>query len=109
MGLTEEMIAANVRNWLADLAIGAKAVSKTLSLGKEPEWKYNVSCYADVNIDNVITVAVHNIKEVAEVSGLELKHRDFVEGDYYYQSFSGEDFIIFNGVKFSDLILNKES
>lgn len=111
MSLQQQMIAANVRNWLVDLATGAKAMSTTMLCApceKSYEWKYEASTYSDVVIDGLPTVHVHNIKLVAEVAELELQHRTFKKGDYYYQSFAGEDFVVFNGVRFSDMALKKE-
>ena len=107
MGATQEMIAANVRNWLQDLAIGAKAVNTKMMCGvaKEgEEWKVEASTYEDSMRDGIITVHVHNIKQVAKAAEFDLQHRDFTPVDYYYTSFIGEDFFIFNGVKFSGMI-----
>lgn len=107
MGVTNEMIAANVRNWLQDLAIGAKAVNTKMMCGvaKEgEEWKVEASTYEDSMHDGIITVHIHNIERVAEAAELDLQHRDFTPVDEYYSPFTGEDFFIFNGVKFSDMI-----
>lgn len=107
MGVTNEMISANVRNWLQDLAIGAKAMNKEMLCGvAEPdrEWQVKASTYDDVMHDGIITVHIHNIKCVAEAAELDLQHRDFTPVDEYYAPFTGEDFFIFNGVKFSDMI-----
>ncbi len=107
MGVTNEMISANVRNWLQDLAIGAKAMNKEMMCGvaeRDREWKVKASTYDDVMHDGIITVHIHNIKCVAEATELDLQHRDFTPVDDYYTSFTGEDFFIFNGVKFSDMI-----
>ena len=107
MGVTNEMISANVRNWLQDLAIGAKAMNKEIMCGvaeNGEEWKVKASTYDDVMHDGIITVHIHNIKCVAEAAELDLQHRDFTPVDEYYSPFTGEDFFIFNGVKFSDMI-----
>jgi hypothetical protein len=107
MGVTNEMISANVRNWLQDLAIGAKAMNKEIMCGvaeSGEEWKIKASTYADVMHDGIITVHIHNIERVAEAAELDLQHRDFTPVDEYYAPFTGEDFFIFNGVKFSDMI-----
>lgn len=107
MGVTNEMISANVRNWLQDLAIGAKAMNKEMLCGvaeNGEEWKVKASTYNDVMHDGIITVHIHNIERVAEAAELDLQHRDFTPVDDYYASFTGEDFFIFNGVKFSDMI-----
>lgn len=107
MGVTNEMISANVRNWLQDLAIGAKAVNTKMMCGvaKEgEEWKVEASTYEDSMRDGIITVHIHNIERVAEAAEFDLQHRDFTPVDEYYSPFTGEDFFIFNGVKFSDMI-----
>lgn len=109
MSVTNEMIAANVRNWLQDLAIGAKAVNTKMMCGVEEEgreWRVEAEAYdrADIVHDGIITVYVHNIKQVAKGAELDLQHRDFTPIDDYYRSFTGEDFFIFNDVKFSGMI-----
>lgn len=107
MGVTNEMISANVRNWLQDLAIGAKAMNREILCGvaeNGEEWKVKAFTYDDVMHDGIITVHIHNIERVAEAAELDLQHRDFTPVDEYYAPFTGEDFFIFNGVKFSDMI-----
>ena len=109
MSVTNEMIAANVRNWLQDLAIGAKAVNTKMMCGVEEEgreWRVEAETYARADIvhDGIITVYVHNIKQVAKGAELDLQHRDFTPVDDYYRAFTGEDFFIFNDVKFSGMI-----
>lgn len=111
MSLQQQMIAANVRNWLMDLATGAKAMSAKVLCApceKNEEWRYEVSTYSDIVVDGIPTVHVHGIKLIAEVAELDLQHRTFKKGDYYYRSFAGEDFVVFNGVKFSDMILKEK-
>ena len=108
MGATNEMISANVRNWLQDLAIGAKAVNTKMMCGVAEEgyeWRFQAETYEKVFHDGIITVHVHNIGRVAEAAEFDLQHRDFTPADEYYRSFTGEDFFIFNGVKFSDMII----
>lgn len=109
--MKNEMIAADIRNWLMDMATGAKAMTKHMKCAdveSGDEWKVTSYPYHDVIVDSVITVLLHDIESVADGAGLQLYHRDFVEGDNYFNAFSGEDFVMFNGVKFSDLILRKE-
>ena len=95
-----EKFAAEVRNWFADLAIGAKAQTKELFWG---EWPWQRSSTFDNSIrDGIPTVNVHHLKDLAKLAGFEVLHRDYVLGDNYYAVFRGEDFVIFNGVKFAD-------
>ena len=98
--MDNEMFAADVRNWFADLAIGAKATLKTIQWGDNP-WEYSRT-FNNATRDGVPTVNVHNLEELAERAGFELLHRDFVVGDYYYTCFRSENFVMFNGVKFAD-------
>ena len=108
MSLQEQMIVANIRNWLTDLAIGAKASATKVrfaSCEESEAFKYEAGTYEDFIRDNVPTVLVHNLKELAEAADLEIQHRKLKKGDYYYGSFVSEDFFVFNDVKFSDMTL----
>lgn len=108
--MTQEQYAADIRNWLAGLAIGAKAntrIVRCADCNEEVAYSYSVSTYDQSSMirDGMITVAVHRIKLVAKVAGFELHHRKLEKGDYYYDSFVSEDYFIFNGVKFADYTL----
>lgn len=94
-----EMFAADVRNWFADLAIGAKAQTQEIKFGNH-NWE-RASVFDNGVRDGIPTVNVHYLKKIARLAGFEVQHRDFVLGDYYYDVFRGEDFVIFNGVKFT--------
>lgn len=113
MTLQQQMIAANIRNWLSDLATGAKATHTKIlctPCDKLNEYKYEAHCwdYNDCFVDGMLTVYVHKIKVLAEAAELDIQHRDFVPSDKFYSAFSGEDFVVFNDVKFSDMIMRKE-
>lgn len=106
MGLTEVMISANVRNWLNDLAIGAKAASIEMMCGvaekgREFEVKSRTYDQSEVFYDGFITVHIHNIEKVAEAAELDLTVRKLTEKDRYHNVFEFEKFFIFNGVKFN--------
>lgn len=106
MSLQQQMIAANIRNWLADLAIGAKAMNTTILCAPCDDanaYKYEAHTYDTVLRDGIVTMYIHNIKVVADVAELDLQHRKFKKDDFYYDSFVSEDFFVFNGVKFSGL------
>lgn len=110
MSLQEQMIAANIRNWLADLAIGAKASATKVrfaSCEESEAFRYEAGTYDDFIRDDISTVFVHNLKKLADAADLEIQHRKLKKGDYYYNSFVSEDFLVFNGVKFSDMTLRK--
>ena len=94
-----EKLAADVRNWFADLAVGAKAQAQEIKFG-DRNWEC-ASVFDNGVRDGIPTVNVHYLKKIATLAGFEVQHRDFVLGDYYYDVFRGEDFVIFNGVKFT--------
>lgn len=98
--MIDERFAADVRNWFVDLAIGAKAMCRTIYWG-DNLWEYSRTFSNPVR-DNIATVSVHSLKEIAERAGFDVQHRDLVLGDSYYAVFRSEDFIMFNGVKFVD-------
>lgn len=111
MTLQEQMIAANVRNWLTDLAIGAKATATSVRFAvckEEDAYAHEASVYDDGIRDGIPTVHVHRLKELAKVAELDVQYKRFTKDDYYYKSFNGEYFVIFNGVRFSDMRLRKE-
>lgn len=105
MGATNEMIKQNVFNWLDALIIGAKAMSAEVQCGTE-DWKSEASIYGgyDFMVDGILTVHVHNVKKVAEVVEFDIAHQDYTPANHYYKYFIGEDFFIYNGVKFADMI-----
>lgn len=105
---TNQMKAAEIRNWLADLAIGAKAMAKSLTVNDEKSW-YEYRTYEDVMRDGVITVYVHGIVDLAKIAELPVQYREFVDGDFHYGNFVGEYFVEFSGVKFSDMVLRRTS
>lgn len=107
MSLQEQMIAANIRNWLTDLAVGAKAMNITVRCAPSSDdtaWRVEAKTWDNPTVDGIITVYIHNITVVAEAADFELNHRKFKKKDFYYGSFEGEDFFIFNGVKFANLV-----
>ena len=104
MSLQEQMIAANIRNWLSDLATGAKAMNTVVRCAPSSDdtaWRVEAQTWGNPTVDGIITVYIHNITVVAEAADFELNHRKFKKKDF------GEDFFIFNGVKFANLIGRK--
>lgn len=111
--MTKEQYAADIRNWLADLAIGAKANAQTMLCAdckEEDAYRYTASTYdhSCVIKDDIITVAIHRIEEVTKVAGFELQHRKLEKGDYFYNCFVSEDYFMFNGVKFVDYTIKEK-
>ena len=106
MGATQEMIKQNVFDWLDALIVGAKAMSTPIQCGTDG-WRDEAEVYgadSDFIADGIITINIHNVKRVAEVIGFDIQHQDFAPANEYYAYFTGEDFFIYNSVKFSDMI-----
>ena len=105
MGATQEMIKQNVFDWLDALIVGAKAMSTPIQCGTD-DWRSEASVYnGDTFVtDGILTVNIHNIERVAEAVEFDLQHQDFTPANEYYAYFTGEDFFIYNGVKFSGTI-----
>ena len=111
MSMTQEMIKQIIYNWLDALVTGANAMNVEVLCADVPEevqYAYTTSVWDKPVVDGLITVHIHRIQAVAMAAELDLQHRDFVEGDYYYGPFSGEDFFIYGNVRFSDMILREE-
>lgn len=113
MGATQEMIKQNVINWLDALVIGAKAMNTEVVCGVVDDdrdlWRVTASTYEQPKYDGLITIHVHGVKLIAKAAELDLQHRDFTPVDNYYRSFTGEDFFVYNGVRFADMILGEFS
>ena len=113
MGATQEMIKQNVLNWLDALVIGAKAMNTEVVCGVVDDdrdlWRVTASTYDQLKYDGLITIHVHDVKLIAKAAELDLQHRDFTPMDNYYRSFTGEDFFVYNGVRFADMILGRFS
>ena len=100
--MTKEMYAANVKNWLMDLATGAKAAQKSIQYGAaEPHniWKVTTRCYD--TFDN--GVAIHNLRELAECIDVPVKFSTFEDEDSYCAKvYKGYYYIELFGVRFYD-------
>ena len=105
MGATQEMIKQNVFYWLDALIVGAKAMSTPIQCGTD-DWRDEASVYcgSEYTTDGILTVNIHGIERVAKAVEFDLQHQDFTPANEYYAYFTGEDFFIYNGVKFSDMV-----
>lgn len=105
MGATQEMIKQNVFDWLDALIVGAKAMSTPIQCGTDG-WRDEASVYNGDSFvtDGILTVNIHNIGRVAKAVEFDLQHQNFTPANEYYAYFTGEDFFIYNGVKFSGMI-----
>ena len=106
MGATQEMIKQNVFDWLDALIIGVKAMSTPIQCGTNG-WRDEANVYSgdsEFITDGILTINVHNVKRVANIIEFDIQHQDFTPANRYYAYFTGEDFFIYNGVKFSDMV-----
>ena len=105
MGATQEMIKQNVFDWLDALIVGVKAMSTITQCGTD-DWRDEAGVYSGDSfiVDGIPTVHIHGIERVAKAVEFDLQHQDFTPANEYYAYFVGEDFFIYNDVKFSDMI-----
>ena len=99
--MTKEMYAANVKNWLMDLATGVKAAQKSMQFADaypDREWEVTSKCYYDFERG----IGVHNIKDIAELINEPVKFGTFDEKEYLYTKYEGYWYIDLFGVRFYD-------
>ena len=99
--MTKEMYAAQVKNWLMDLATGAKAAQKAMQFAneeKDREWRVTASCYDRLEDG----VAIHNLKNLADAIEVPVMFEVFKPGDYSYGKYPGYNYIELFGVRFYD-------
>ena len=100
--MTKEMYAADVKNWLMDLATGAQASQRKIQFASESNknrnWRVTSSCY-----NSRKEVAIHNLKNLAEAIDIPVKFRWFAKGEYLYGEYDGYYYFEMFGVRFYDL------
>lgn len=100
--MTNEMYAANVKNWLTDLATGAKAAQRRVQFAdakKGWEFKVTSSCF-DMMKDGV---AIHNLTKLAEAIGEPVYFCPFSEREASLkENYAGYDYFNMFGVRFYD-------
>lgn len=99
--MTKEMYAANVKNWLMDIAIGVKAMQNQVKYADGPDYKTAARCY-DMFEDGV---AIHGIKSLAKALDIEIK---FEKCDKYDHNIIGHFYFDMFGVRFYDLAHRNE-
>ena len=104
MGATQEMIKQNVFDWLDALVVGVKAMHTVMPCGTDG-WKDEASVYnhEQNKVDGMFTVHIHNVEAVAKAIEVDVQHAEYTVANEYYGYFSGEDFFIYNDVKFVDM------
>lgn len=115
MSIQNEMISANIRNWLADIATGAKAMKihmqyKPCILGDE--WRVSSHCYAADDVTES-GIAVYNLRELCEAANLDVtfvtvKKLNKNKKCIYSDNVAGAYVCEFNGVRFFDLVLKED-
>lgn len=101
--MTQEQYAADVRNWLADLAIGAKAMMRSVRYKDgTSEFKSCAICYDHSNIA-CDGIAIHRLREMCEAANIEYT---FVPVNNYPKEHKvvGHWRCEFNGARFFTLV-----
>lgn len=97
--MTKEQYAADIRNWLAELAIGAKAMMRSVRYEDgSPEIRHRAQCYEQKETERH-GIAIHNLREMCKVADIEYT---FVPVNGYPECHNivGHWVCEFNGVKF---------
>lgn len=105
--MTKEMYAANVKNWLMDLATGAKAARKAMQFADEkPEctWKVTARCFDQLEDG----VSIHNLKAMATAIDEPVHFSEFAPDEYLYGKYPGYWYFEMFGVKFYDFVGKEE-
>ena len=105
MNIQEEMIAANVMNWLSDLAVGARAAEKAMQFApcdEGDEWRVTSTCY-DRYEDGI---AIHNLEALAKTIGVPISYKYFPEEEEH--TIAGHKYFKLFGVTFYDIILRED-
>ena len=101
------MYAANVKNWLMDLATGAKAAQRKVQFADakvNQEWRVTASCF-DTCDDGV---AIHGIKDLAEAIDVPVSFNTFAPDNYLFGKYPGYYYIDMFGVRFYDFADKEE-
>ena len=101
--MTNEMYAANVKNWLMDLATGAKAAQRMIQFA---DAKIGDECQVTTRCFDMMEkgVAVHRLKDLAEVIGESVNFGTFEEDSYFFGKYEGYYYIDMFGVRFYDYV-----
>lgn len=100
--MTKEMYAAEVKNWLMDLATGVKAARKSVQFAPAErgyEWKVTASCYEQF----ADGCAIHDLEKVARALDIPLKFYKFKKGEFFNDRYPGYWYIDLFEVRFYDL------
>ena len=99
------MYAANVKNWLMDLATGAKAAQRIVQFADaeydSSDWRVQARCFCRDDIARY-GIAIHNLKDMAKSIDVSVNFRTFEPDDYLYEKYPGYYYIDMFGVRFYD-------
>lgn len=105
--MTKEMYAANVKNWLMDIATGVKASRKNMQFAdskSDEAWRVTALCYQTFDGG----VGIHHLKQIAEVLDVPVEFALFAKDSYLYGKYAGYWYIEMFGVKFYDFAYEEE-
>lgn len=100
--MTKEMYAAQVKNWLMDLATGVKASRKKVQFApaeRDAEWEVTATCYDEFEDG----CGIHKLKELAEALDIQPKFYKFKKGEFFNDMYPGYWYIELFEVRFYDL------
>lgn len=101
--MTKEMYAAQVKNWLMDLATGVKVARKSVQFAPAEwsgsEWKVTASCYYQYEDG----CAIHDLKSLAEAIDIPPQFHKFEEGEFISDEYAGYWYIDLFEVRFYGL------
>ena len=101
--MTKEQYAADIRNWLAELAIGAKAMMRKVRYEDgTSEFKHHAVCFDHSNVE-CDGIPIHHLREMCEA--VDIEYTFIPVGGYSEEhKVAGHWVCEFNGVKFYTLV-----
>ena len=103
MNTQKEMYAANVKNWLMDLATGVKAARKSVQFAPAErlgsEWRVTARCYDQCEHG----CSIHDLKALAEAIHIPPQFHKFEKGEFISDEYAGYWYIDLFEVRFYDL------
>lgn len=101
--MTKEQYSADVRNWLAELAVGAKAMMRSVRYEDGTfEFKHSANCY-DQHTVMRDGISIHRLREMCEAANIEYTFIP-VGGYPKEHKVAGHWACEFNGVRFYTLV-----
>ena len=102
--MMDELYAAQAKNWLMDLATGAKAAQKSIQFAPSTDDKYMFDVTASAYNNFEQGVAIHRLKDLAKALQIQTKFKEFNDRDHYSSEYIGRIYFEMFGVIFYDLV-----